>query len=61
MRNKKKNIVTPPLSNLGWPSATPLNLAEFGAPAVYNQIMQIKRKSHLIGNRKYVISCCLNL
>ena len=24
----------PPLSNLGWPSATPpLNLAEFGAPA----------------------------
>ena len=27
-----KNIATLPLSNLGYPSATPLNFAEFGAP-----------------------------
>ena len=29
-----KQIATLPLSNLGWPSATPLKLAEFGAPAI---------------------------
>ena len=29
-----KNIATPTLSNLGYPSATPLNFAEFGAPEI---------------------------
>ena len=29
----KKNIATPPLSNPGYSSATPMNFAEFGGPA----------------------------
>ena len=38
----------PPLSNLGYPSATPLNFAEFGAPAPYPRFQGHSMSNHPI-------------